>query len=103
MKGTRMPSYIEGRNVVLRALREELVGASPQGQAIDCSQIVSFDDPKKSYGPWNQLGSGEEILQRDPPCKRYGVGVLYPLGIPVEEDSQDPSAAALLNAVDPQT
>ena len=82
-----MPSFVEGRDVVLRALREELVGPSPQGQAIDCSQTVSFDEQQQSYGPWRQLGSGEEILQRDPPCKRYGVGVLYPLAMPADDEA----------------
>jgi hypothetical protein len=33
---------------------------------------------EKSYGPWKQKETGEEILQRDPPSKRYGIGVLYP-------------------------
>jgi hypothetical protein len=98
-----MPDYTGGRDSILQALKEELVGPSPQGREIDCTQPISFDDPKQSYGPWRQQGSGEEILLRDPPCKRYGVGVLYPMGTPVEEDSQDRSAAALLDAADPQT
>src|SRR5260370_17657056 len=98
-----MPDYTGGRDIILQALKEELVGPSPQGREIDCTQPISFDEAKQSYGPWRQQGSGEEILLRDPPCKRYAVGVLYPLGIPVEEDSQDPSAAALMNAADPQT
>ncbi len=82
-----MSSYIEGRNAVLRVLREELIGPSPQGKEINCSQAISFDDPQQSYGPWRQLGSGEEILQRDPPCKRYGVGVLYPLETPTDDEA----------------
>src|SRR6266566_4406698 len=87
MKEPGMPSYIDGRNTVLQALREELVGPSPQGKEIDCSQTIIFDDPQQFYGPWRQLGSGEEILQRDPPCKRYGVGVLYPLEMPADDDT----------------
>jgi hypothetical protein len=82
-----MPNYIEGRNVVLQALREELVGPSPQGKSIDCSQAISFDEREQSYGPWRQSGSGEEILQRDPPSKRYGVGVLYPLQMPTDDET----------------
>lgn len=82
-----MPSYIEGRKVVLQALREELVGPSPQGKEIDCTQTISFDDIQQSYGPWCQQGSGEEILLRDPPCKRYGVGVLYPLEMPSDDET----------------
>src|SRR5262249_29679123 len=36
-----------------------------------------------------QLGSGDEILQRDSPTKRYGVGVLYPMEAPVPPDELD--------------
>src|SRR5260370_6217228 len=97
-----MPDYVEGRSIILRTLREELVGPSPQGKEIDCSQSISFDDAKQSYGPWRQQGSGEEILLRDPPCKRYGVGVLYPLGTPPEEISQDPIAETLTRLDDTQ-
>src|SRR5260370_8937901 len=98
-----MPDYAGGRDIILRALKAELVGPSPQGREIDCTQPISFDDPKQSYGPWRQQGSGEEILLRDPPCKRYGVGVLYPLCTPVEEDSHDPPPAPLLNTAHHQT
>ncbi|MGH2496278.1 MAG: helicase-related protein [Ktedonobacteraceae bacterium] len=89
-----MPDYVTGRKVILQTLKEELVGPSPQGKEIDCSRPLSFDDAKQSYGPWRQQSSGEEILMRDSPCKRYGVGVLYPLGTPAEEISQDPIAEA---------
>src|SRR5437660_7006740 len=98
-----MPDYVEGRSIILQTLREELVGPSPQGKEIDCNQLISFDDAKQSYGPWRQQDSGEEILMRDPPCKRYGVGVLYPLGTPTEEISQDPIAEALAKPADTQT
>jgi len=85
-----MIDYIGGRAVILQALKAELVGPSPQGKEIDCSQPVSFDDAKQSYGPWRQKGSGEEILMRDSPCKRYGVGVLYPIGTLAESIPQAP-------------
>ncbi len=85
-----MVDYIEGRAVILQALKAELMGPSPQGKEIDCSQPISFDDAKQSYGPWRQQGSGEEILMRDSPCKRYGVGVLYPIGTPAESKPQEP-------------
>ena len=81
-----MVQYVQGRDTLLKALEKELVGPSPQGKEIDCTQPISFDDIKQSYGPWYQKGSGEEILQRDPPGKRYGVGVLYPLAQPTKND-----------------
>ena len=75
-----MPVHTANRELVIDALREELVGPSPQGEQIDCSKDVVFKEARQSYGPWRQQGSGEEILQRDPPIKRYGVAVLFPAG-----------------------
>ena len=91
-----MPDHIANREIVIEALREELVGPSPQGEQIDCSGEVAFADAGQSYGPWTQQDSGEEILQRDPPTKRYGVAVLFPSGtgydsVSDEEYSQDDS------------
>ncbi len=91
-----MPDHIANREVVIKALREELVGPSPQGEQIDCRGEVAFTEVRPSYGPWTQLDSGEEILQRDPPTKRYGVAVLFPVGanydsVSEEENSHDDS------------
>ena len=88
-----MSDHAANREIVIKALREELVGPSPQGEQIDCSGQIAFADARQSYGPWNQQGSGEEILQRDPPTKRYGVAVLFPAGtgyhsVSIEEFSQ---------------
>ncbi len=74
-----MPNHIANRDTILKALGEDLVGPSPRGQEIDCGKPIQFRTPADSYGPWRQAGSGEEILQRDAPTKRYGVGVLYPV------------------------
>lgn len=95
-----MPNNLDGRSIVLQALQEELVGPSPHGKEIDCMQPISFDDAKESYGPWRQKGSGEEILLRDSPCKRYGVGVLYPMETQEDELSQDPTGEAFIKAID---
>src|SRR5271157_2365844 len=73
------PDHIANRDAVLRALRQELVGPCPVGQEIDCTVPVRLDEAEAAYRPYRQLGSGEEILQRDSPTKRYGVGVLYPM------------------------
>ena len=91
-----MPDHIANREIVIEALREELVGPSPQGEQIDCSGGVAFAEAGQSYGPWMQQDSGEEILQRDPPTKRYGVAVLFPSGtgydsVSDEEYAQDDS------------
>ncbi|MCO5177200.1 MAG: hypothetical protein M9890_09555 [Thermomicrobiales bacterium] len=74
-----MSSHRENRDYVIETLKQELVGPSPQGRMIDCSQPIAFETAEQSYGPWRQSGSGDEILQRDPPFQRYGVGVLVPI------------------------
>lgn len=84
-----MPDFLAGRATVASALKEELVGPCPRGTAIDCAGNVAFPDRESAYGPWRQAGSGEEILQRDRPIKRYGIGVLYP---PMTAGDTDPGA-----------
>lgn len=82
-------SHIANRDSVIRSLREELVGPCPLGQEIDCTQAIQLEDAEAAYRPYRQLRSGEEILQRDSPTKRYGVGVLYPMDEQDEDDQID--------------
>lgn len=84
-----LPEHIENRDLLVRLLREELVGPSPQGEEIECNKKIVFNKSEEIYRPWKQKGTGEEILQRDTPCKRYGVGVLYPVGQFAEADDTD--------------
>ena len=86
-----MPDYVTAREALATALAEELVGPCPRGQEIDCTKEIAFPDRESSYGPWRQLGSGEEILLRDRPIKRYGIGVLYP---PQTRGDADPPVSA---------
>lgn len=71
-----------GRSVVLGELRRELFGppidSSPLGSALDLSQELHFLDKADAYGPFFDAETGEEILTRDLPTRRYGVGVLFP-------------------------
>ncbi|MEQ8974165.1 MAG: helicase-related protein [Coleofasciculus sp. C1-SOL-03] len=80
-----MAKHIQNRENIIQFLREELVGSSPQGEPKDCSGEVNFQSEQEFYRPWRQA-NGEEILQRDPPLVRYGVGVLYPLGKKHEDE-----------------
>lgn len=82
-----MVDHIANRTVLLDSLRRELVGPDPRGEELDCDQAITFADTESSYGPWKQKGAGEEILQRDPPSKRYGIGVLYPTQTMDQDDS----------------
>lgn len=90
-----MIDHIANRIRVVDTLREELFGpVSPlqaahqqhvrvvarEGIRVRCEGAVSFDKAEDAYGPFVVAESGEEILLRDPPSKRYGVGVLYPAG-----------------------
>ncbi len=59
-----MCSHIGNRDKMFRALKQELTGPSPAGQEIDCAQNITFDK-NEAYGPWVQMGTGEEILARD--------------------------------------
>ena len=79
-----MTNHAENRDVVIDDLRGELFGPAPAGPEIDPTAELSFDNLSDSYGPWRQRGSGEEILLRDAPVKRYGIGVLFPLRVPQE-------------------
>lgn len=105
--------HIDNRDSVLRALREELVGPCPLGEEIDCTQMVHLEDAETAYRAYRQRGSGEEILQRDSPTKRYGVGVLYPIEVhdavqelgaqlpPAENDIESPLAEIPREALAP--
>lgn len=89
-----MVDHIANRGRIMSSLREELVGPAPQGKELDCSGDVIFASTPDSYGPWRQKSSGEEILQRDPPVKRYGVGVLYPFKMPDAPVTDDTTPGA---------
>ncbi len=90
-----MSTNITNRHLILKSLREELVGPSPRGKELDCSTNIRFESLQDSYGPWKQKENGEEILQRDPPTKRYGIGVLYPWQIIADDTPEDAGDAAI--------
>jgi len=71
--------YIAARNQVFDALQRELVGPDPQGDEIEVGESISVDE-ETAWMPRRQAGTGEEILTRDAPNRRYGIGVLYSSG-----------------------
>lgn len=90
-----MIDHVDNRNnSILKALRAELFGPAPAGKDLDCVSVVNFENKDASYGPWKQIVTGEEILDRGRPTKRYGVGVLYPIRRPslAKEEVQDENA-----------
>lgn len=74
-----MADYIAARNRVLDALQRELVGPDPQGDEIEVGEKISVEE-ETAWLPRRQAGTGEEILTRDAPNRRYGIGVLYSSG-----------------------
>lgn len=95
-----MVDHVDSRRKIIKALREELVGPSPQGEDLDCSGSIVFDDTTKFRLPWRQKGTDEEILQRDRPLKRYGIGVLYPFNTPDENEETVPLTDASIKIVE---
>jgi Helicase conserved C-terminal domain len=72
-----MIDHIANRSHIINFMKRELMGPDPQGPELDFSTNVSFDHRKDTYGSFREKGSGEEILTRDYPLKRYGVGILF--------------------------
>jgi hypothetical protein len=83
------PDHIKNREKVLSDLREELVGPRPAGPEIECSSQVEFNEWYEAYTPHRQKSNGEEILTRDRPSNRYGVGVLNPAEVAFGGESDD--------------
>lgn len=86
--------HIRDREQILSALREELLGPAPAGKPIDCSRPIELGK-EEGYGPYRQAGTGEEILLRDRPTNRYGLGVLFPKGILASQEEEIPAATAV--------
>lgn len=84
-----MINHAQNRELILEALKRELVGPAPAGREIDITRDLVFDSWEELRQPFRQKGSGEEILLRDPPIKRYGVGVLFPSESPLEDREVD--------------
>lgn len=88
-----MPDHIGNRKKIITALIEELFGPAPVGEELDFSKPVEFKTAEEAYGPWRQKGSGDEVLHSDGPSRRYGIGVLYPIGSIADEEQVDQTGA----------
>lgn len=93
-----MPDHIVNRGRIVQALREELVGPAPHGPEVDTAVPVVIRTVEESYGPRVQKGSGEEIILRERPIIRYGVGVLFPMQpqspeMDLQESQAEPDAS----------
>ena len=49
---------------------------------------VEFATREEAYGPFRQEANGDEVIQRDMPSKRYGIGVLHPANSQTMENGE---------------
>ena len=73
---------LEARGIVEDAVRRELFGPSdteaPRGTPLDVSSgSVHFSTKDESRGVFHDQETGQEILTRSDPLRRYGIGVLF--------------------------
>jgi len=73
---------LANRRWLAERLRAEIVGPDPSGKPCDLN--LSTQSAKLTWEEFRvakrQL-NGEEIVWQDPPAKRYGAGILYPIGV----------------------
>ena len=99
-----LPEHLVNRKWLADKLRAEVVGPDPAGPAEEMRidgepRKFAWEDFRK---PRRQL-NGEEILSQDPPTKRYGAGILYPVGVEElaeQTRSQDESQSDPVNEPD---
>lgn len=91
--------HIENREKLVRFIRSEMMGPClPGNDKLDCSGEITIEKWEDAGKPWVQKETGDEIIRRDTPVNRYGLGVLYPPQVPHEEaastDNQEPEETA---------
>jgi hypothetical protein len=92
-----MNANIVNREYLLDALRRELVGPSPAGDPL---LTFNFRQQEDAWGPFVDKDTGEEIITRNTPRERYGVGVLHPLGTDTSEQPKSVDGMGLNGSID---
>jgi len=83
-----LAANLENRKWLASRLRAEIIGPDPAGPVMEPLQAGEM----KRY-TWEEFrkprrqANGEEVLWQDPPAKRYGAGILFPIGV-IEEQEQ---------------
>jgi len=89
-------NHIANRKKMVIALRREMMGPAPFGQPVDCSNgKIICEDLESLYNPNVQKNPYNEILKGESPHRRYGVGVLYPVGN-INVENEDPEESGTL-------
>lgn len=84
----KLATNLSNRKWLASRLRAEIVGPDPAGIELDIrpggeQKKFSWEEFRKPKKQTN----GEEVVWQDPPAKRYGAGVLFPIGV-IEEHEQ---------------
>lgn len=69
------------RKWLVSRLRAEVVGPDPSGDPLVVQQGEKTSFSWEEFRKPKRQPNGEEILWQDPPIKRYGAGILYPIGV----------------------
>lgn len=69
---------LANREEMLARLRAEIVGPDPAGKPVSLAdkQAMTWEE----YRIPRMQANGEEIVWQDPPTKRFGAGILFPIG-----------------------
>ncbi len=70
--------HILNRERLITFLKSEIMGPCTEGDELDCSSNILFEKWEDAMKPWIQKDSRDEIIKRETPANRYGIGVLYP-------------------------
>jgi Helicase conserved C-terminal domain len=86
------------REYMLSRLRAEVVGPDPAGKPVTLveKQTMSWEEFRVA----RMQSNGEEIVWQDPPIKRYGAGILFPIG---SNDQTVTSASETTESVPPDS
>jgi hypothetical protein len=77
--------HIENREKLVHFIRSEMIGPCLTGDKLDCSGEIKIEKWEDAGRPRVQKENGDEIISKETPVNRYGIGVLYPRQVLHEE------------------
>ena len=79
--------HIKNRDKLIQFIRSEMIGPCLTGDKLDCSGEIQFEKWEDANKPWVQKENGDEIIRKETPVNRYGIGVLYPPQVAHDESA----------------